>query len=849
MDSDDRGSTGNRPTDRDRFVFRMVRDVLEAPDERQASMIEEVSDGAVRAEVRALVLLDAPVEDEFTDAKLERLRRIAESPLPTIAGYRIVRALGEGGMGVVYEAEQERPKRTVALKVIRAAFASNSMRARFEMESELLGRLQHPGIAGILEAGSFNSPLGPQPFLTMELVRGEPLLTFAQSKRLSIADRIELFSNVCDAVQHAHSRGVIHRDIKPANILVECSDQEATSGRPRVLDFGVARLVGELDAGTPVRTATGELIGTPAYMSPEQFLLRPAELDIRTDVYSLGVTLYELLAGAPPFDLDGLPVAQIPGRIGTSSPRPLSSIHPTCKGDIETVVAKSIAPERERRYSTASELAAELRRILVGDPVLARPESRTERVVRWVRRRPRVAGAAVGIAATCALGGVVATWLAIETSIARDVARDESAISQAITEFLRNDVFASATPAVALGREITVRDALDAASRRIEGRFVDLPRAEAGVRSALGAAYIDIGRFEEAIRHLTVEVELRTREEGADAEPTLVAAGKLAYAIERSGNMGDAVARKEDILRRATSALGNEADFTLLAMNGLGNTYLSAGRFKEAEGLLAETVAARRRISGDTHPDTLVALNNLAIVHVRLGRKEEAETEFRSVLERSIAAYGPKDPRVLTTRGSLGDLLFRSERLDEAATLLGEVLNDMKEIEGPDSPRLLSTINSLGMVELDRGNLDSARTLFEEAVALAARSLPKDSADATFSLSNLAGWHRKHGDVLQAVTLYEDVVDRASRVYAPNDPRHAHFLGSLGLALLASPRFAEADQPFRRAWELLERTGEDRFRLRPKIRAAMREWCARTDHVDEAGQWAEPAPANPLSRP
>ncbi|MBL9119555.1 MAG: serine/threonine protein kinase [Phycisphaerae bacterium] len=842
MDSDDRGSTANRPTDHDRFVFRIVRQVLEAPDERQASMIAEVSDGAVRAEVRALVLLDAPVEDEFTDSSLDRLRRVAESPLPTIAGYRIVRALGEGGMGVVYEAEQERPKRTVALKVIRAAFASNSMRARFEMESELLGRLQHPGIAGILEAGSFDSPLGPQPFLTMELVRGEPLMTFAQSNRLPIADRIDLFSNVCDAVQHAHSRGVIHRDIKPANILVELSDQHATSGRPRVLDFGVARLVGELDAETPVRTATGELVGTPEYMSPEQFMLRPAELDIRTDVYSLGVTLYELLAGTPPFDLDGLPVAQIPERIGTSSPRPLSSIHPVCKGDIETVVAKAIAPERERRYSTASELAAELRRILAGDPVLARPESRSERFVRWVRRRPRIAGAAAGIAVTCALGGVVATWLAIETSMARDVAREESAISQAITEFLRNDVFASATPAVALGREITVREALDAASRRVEGRFADLPRAEAGVRSALGAAYIDIGRFEEAIRHLTVEVELRTRVEGADALPTLIAAGKLAYAIERSGNVGDAVARKEDILRRSARSLGTEADFTLSAMNGLGNTYLSAGRFQEAEALLAETVAERRRISGDTHPDTLVALNNLAIAHLRLGRREEAEAVFRSVLERSITAYGPKDPRVLTTRSNLGDLLFRSERLEEASSLLSEVLKDMREIEGSDSPRLLSTINSLGMVELDRGNVENARKLYEEAVELATRSLPKDSADATFSLSNLAGWHRKHGDVLQAVTLYEDVVDRASRVYAPSDPRHIHFLASLGFALLASPRFAEADQPFRRAWELLEKAGEDRFRLRPKIRAAMREWCERADHPDDANQWADPAP-------
>jgi len=292
----------------------------------------------------------------------------AERALPTEIGrYRILRLLGEGGMGIVYEAEQENPRRAVALKVIKPGFANAEMRRRFAQESSALGRLQHSGIAQIYEAGAADTGLGPLPYFAMELVHGRPLLEYAEAQRLNARERLELMLRIGEAVHHAHQRGIIHRDLKPGNILVE------DSGQPKILDFGVARAT-DSDAQVTRQTDLGQVVGTLAYMSPEQALGDSRELDVRTDVYSLGVICYELLAGRLPYRI-GKSLQEAVLTIRDEDPMPLSSIGRMYRGDLDTIVAKALEKDKARRYGSAAEMAADIERYLADEPIAARPAS------------------------------------------------------------------------------------------------------------------------------------------------------------------------------------------------------------------------------------------------------------------------------------------------------------------------------------------------------------------------------------------------------------------------------------------------------------------------------------------
>src|SRR6266850_2485669 len=286
---------------------------------------------------------------------------------PRIGHYRIIRLLGEGGMGSVYEADQEQPRRRVALKVIKAGWASPDLLRRFEQESQALGRLQHPGIAQIYEAGTAATGFGLQPFFAMELIHGMPLGEYAESRRLNVRQRLTLMIHVCDAVQHAHERGIIHRDLKPGNILVD------ENGQPKILDFGLARAT-DSDARATRQTDVGQLLGTLAYMSPEQVSADPLALDPRSDVYALGVILYELLAGKLPYRITQH-VHEVVQTIRQSDPVPLSSVNRVYRGDIETIVAKALEKDRDRRYASAADLAADVHRYLDDQPIAAKPPS------------------------------------------------------------------------------------------------------------------------------------------------------------------------------------------------------------------------------------------------------------------------------------------------------------------------------------------------------------------------------------------------------------------------------------------------------------------------------------------
>ncbi len=385
------------------------------------------SDLDLRAAVEELLQFDAEVqsEPEFLQSPAAAVRATLplapELRLPTFIGrYRIVRGHGEGGMGTVYEAEQDNPRRTVALKVIRAGYASAELLSRFRHEAEILARLQHPGIAQVYEAGIGEDG---RPFFAMEFISGMPLDEYARGQGLSPQARLELLAKVCDAVQHAHDKGVIHRDLKPGNIVVDAS------GQPKVLDFGVAHVTAADLLTTAGRTQAGQLLGTLSYMSPEQVAADPAGLDGRSDVYTLGVILFELLAQRMPYQLDRLPAHEAARVIQEQEPSRLGSMDTHYRGDVEIIVAKALEKVKSRRYASAGDLASDIRRYLRGEAILARPASALYQLRKFARRNKALVAGVSGIIAALLVGTVVSILFALRAAENARVANERERVA------------------------------------------------------------------------------------------------------------------------------------------------------------------------------------------------------------------------------------------------------------------------------------------------------------------------------------------------------------------------------------------------------------------------------------
>ena len=469
-------------SDRDRYqrvrsIFHVVYDL---PADRRAAYLDEQCDGdaELRAEVLALldaesdavrIGLDQPIGEvarlyEIHDATAPRPdagAAIASTGLPSHIGrFRIVRRIGEGGMGVVFEAEQDNPRRTVALKVIRTGLASDSVVRRFRHESEVLGRLQHIGIADIYEAGVAETALGHQPYFAMQLIHGRSLIDFAKEHRLDTRARLDLIARVCDAVGYAHQRGIIHRDLKPANILVDAS------GQPKVLDFGVARVTdGELTIAT-MQTATGQMVGTLPYMSPEQLSGKSDDVDTRSDVYSLGVSLYELLAEKLPYRVTDCTLPEAARIIAQVEPKHLSTIDRRFRGDVDTIVLKALQKDREQRYQSVAEFAADIRRYLVDEPVQARPPSAMYQLRKFARRNKGLVGGVMGVFIALVVGLAGVLWFAAQES--RQRASAERATNDARRLAYRVSVNAAAD-AIDENNLPTARRLLDEAPRELRG--------------------------------------------------------------------------------------------------------------------------------------------------------------------------------------------------------------------------------------------------------------------------------------------------------------------------------------------------------------------------------------------
>ncbi|HEY6446871.1 MAG TPA: serine/threonine-protein kinase [Acidobacteriaceae bacterium] len=709
----------------------------------------------------------------------EKLFSTEERALPAFIGrYRILRLLGEGGMGAVYEAEQELPHRRVALKVIRAGYANSEMLRRFENEAQALGRLQHPGIAQIHDAGTADTPHGRQPYIAMELVRGENLLAFASEHHLGTPQRLELFAKICDAVQHAHQRGIIHRDLKPSNILVD------ESGQPRILDFGIVRLT-DSDAQATGRTDAGEIIGTLAYMSPEQVSGDPAEIDTRTDVYSLGVILYQMLAGKGPYAI-GKTIHEAAQAIRDQEPERLSQVSRTFRGDVETIVIKALEKDKTRRYATAAELASDVRRFLHDEPIVARPPSATYQLGKFARRNKALVGGVAAVFVVLVLGILVSTREAVR-------ARRAEASAVAINDFLQNDLLAQASasgqagPHTTVNPDLTVRTALDRAAAHIAGKFDKQPVVEAGIRATIGRAYMDLGQYPQARAQLERAVALDRSSLGAENRKTLQAEDLLAYLAELQGEYDEAESLSKQTLAMEQRVFGRDSADTLDTMNRLAVVLWDQGKYAEAETLDRQLVDLDRQKLGAENPATLAAMNTLGVVYAVENKFTQAEPLLSQVVAVRQRTLGLEHPGTLRTMINLSNVLHGEGKDVQAEAILTQVIDIQRRVLGPEHPNTLGAMNDLGDIYDDEGKAAQAEALFSQTVAIERRTLGPEHPDTILAEGNLADAEANLGKYAEAEALRRHVVAVRQRVLGPDHPRTLRSMNNLAWLLVTDP--------------------------------------------------------------
>jgi len=704
-----------------------------------------------------------------------------------IGHYQIRRLLGEGGMGVVYEAEQDFPHRTVALKVIRSGYATREILRRFENEAQALGRLQHPGIAQIYEAGTAETPFGKQPYFAMEFVEGQPLRAYCEARRLNVRQRLELMAKICDAVQHAHQRGLIHRDLKPANILVD------ESGQPRILDFGVARLT-DSDAQATRQTDIGQLVGTLAYMSPEQVQGDSEEIDTRSDVYALGLVLYELLAGKRPYVI-GRELTEAARTIREEEPTALSSVNRTYRGDLDTIVGKALEKDKARRYASAAEMAEDIRRHLSDEPITARPPSASYQLQKFARRNKALVTGVAAVFVVLVLGVVASTWEAVQARRAEAKTRQESAIAQAVSDFLRNDLLAQASAynQSKPDANITVRTALDRAAEHIQGRFETQPDVEAAIRETMANTYADLAQYAESQNQFERALELERQVWGPENPKTLKTLNHLGRTLWHQGKYQEAEILLGGGLEIERRVLGPEHPDTLYCMNNLANVYRAQGRDAQAEPLYRQTLDMRRRVLGPEHPDTLTSMNNLANVYWSQGNYPQAEALYSQAMEIQRRVLGPEHPDTLLSMGNLAATYAKQGKDAQAQALFVQTLEISRRVLGPEHTRTLGFLSDFASLYQSQGKYTLAEKYAAEVLAGRRRAgASEDPFDVESAAADLALDYVSEGKFTDGEALARQNLEFNEKKQPDNWQRfRAESL--LGASLAGQKKYTEAE--------------------------------------------------------
>ena len=687
--------------------------------------------------------------------------------------------IGSGGMGEVFKAWDPSLERYVALKYLR--HDDPVLVERLMREARAQARVDHPSVCKVYEVGEDDD----RPFIAMEYVDGVPLDIAAAG--LSVEQKVLLVEQVTDAVQAAHSAGLIHRDLKPANILVADRD-----GRPHpfVLDFGIARL--EEVVGL---TMTGQVMGTPGYLSPEQARGEVATLDRRTDVFSLGVVLYELLGGARPFPGDSN--VEILMRLIEDEPEPLRKMAPKLPKDLETVVMTCLEKDPDRRYPSAKALADDLGRFLDGEPVEARPIGVRERLVRRARKNP-VAASALAAAALALIALAVVSvggWVKYTADLKRerDVAEAREAEAREIADFMVG-VFSSSDPDEAEGETVTAREILDRGAERIENELGGRPETQARLLGIMGEVYSGLGLYDRSLPLLERALAQVTALPGHTAAAELEARVRLADLCANRNELDRAAELLAPVLGMISSAPDLDPAVAAQALGSIGRVHLSRGEYVEGGEVLTQAIELAERTLGPDAPLVGDLVNDRIYYFHRQKMWDLAIADGRRALEIRERHYGPDDPRVGTTLSNLALALNGSGRFEEAAAIGERVLELRERTLGPDHPRTTTAINNLGLTYKKMGRLDRAEELYLRALEIRTRTLGELHPRVAALYNNIAGVYFERGDLDLAKATYRKAIEISEATLGPDHPDVALCMSGLSLVAEARGQYAEVER-------------------------------------------------------
>ncbi|MCB9846086.1 MAG: tetratricopeptide repeat protein [Phycisphaeraceae bacterium] len=826
------------PHDEVRRLFDLAMDA--PPEDRGALLDRECRDARLRA--RILAMIAAAEDDRFLAHPTANKAPSPNGPTPssaaatigdaprerpgqTIGRYKLLEQIGEGGFGSVWAAEQKEPvRRRVALKIIKLGMDTRQVIARFEAERQALAMMDHPNIAKVLDAGATETG---RPYFIMELVKGVPILDYCDKEKLDTRARLDLFTKVCHAIQHAHQKGIIHRDIKPSNVLITLHDGVPV---PKVIDFGIAKATNAELTSKTIYTEHRQMIGTPAYMSPEQAEMSGLDIDTRSDIYSLGVLLYELLTGTTPFATEELlskgfaemmriireeephkPSTRLStlGETGTRTAQQrrtdVKKLGVILRGDLDWIVMKCLEKDRQRRYETANGLAADIQRHLCDEPVLAGPPSARYRLAKFVKRNRGQVIAGGVVAAALVLGVVGTSWGMVRAKEQAGRAQRELARANEIKSLIK-DMLTSVDPAEAQGADTTLlKGILDDASARLEKGEITDQLVAAELHHVVGRVYRLLALYPQAEPHTTKASEIRTRLLGEEHPDTLASMHELGLLYAEQGRYSEAESRLKKALELRTRVLGEEHHDTLSGMTDLAWVYGEQARYDEREALDLKAVEIQKRVLGEEHRDTLTSMHDLANAYRAQRRYAEAEELFLKTMDTQKRVLGAEHPDTLVTMNSLS-LVYRSQgRYAEAEALNLKALEIERRVMGATHAYTLVTMHNLALGYKDQRRYAEAEALYLETLEIERARLGDEHPGTLMTMINLAEVYARENRFAKAEQLLEKVIEGRRRVLGEEHPETQYAINTLAGVYWAHGRNADAEALYVKTLEIQRR--------------------------------------------
>jgi serine/threonine protein kinase len=798
-------------------------EALQLPAHKRAAYLERAcgDDVELRHAVEALLqeydqvgdFLEKSPNAPRTQAKAETAG--TEKPGDKIGGYKLLEQIGEGGCGVVFMAEQTQPiHRKVALKIIKPGMDTRSVIARFEAERQALALMDHPNIAKIFDAGATESG---RPYFVMELIRGTKITEYCDQHSLTTEDRLKLFIQVCQAIQHAHQKGIIHRDIKPSNILVTMTLEGVAL--PVVIDFGIAKATtNQRLTDKTLFTAFELLMGTPAYMSPEQAAFTSVDVDTRTDVYSLGVLLYELLTGSTPFDTEALlksgldeirrvireedparPSVRL-SRMKAESLTVLAQHHGfepprlirMIRGDLDWIAMKALEKDRARRYESADSLAEDIRRFLSDEAVLARPPTPFYRFQKTVQRN-RFLFTGIGVIAIL----LIASLILVSASLAKE--RQSQREAKQVKQFLE-EMLQGVTPEVALGRDTTIlREILDKAAARID-KETNQPAVAAELRRVIGTVYERTAQYRQAEEIQRTALAICRERFGPESPEAAAALNELGITLISSGEKLAAEKVNREALEIRRRRFGNENADVATSEDNLAHACNDNGKFTEAEALIREALATRRRLFGNESPEVMDSLRNQILILGNTGKWAEAEATAREVLALRRKLLGPQDPSLARALNDLAWTATGNGKQNEAEALQRETFTLRQKVLSDNFPDVAESLYHLGDRMRQRGNLEDAHSVLSAALSLFRKSLGDDHPSTLYTLNNLGAVCEAETNWSEAETVFRELLASWRKKSGDDDPQTLYAIRNVAGALEGQGRWSEAETMRRKAF-------------------------------------------------